>query len=404
MTVRRTALCWQLSPLALALLTTSVTALTLAVVGRRPELVAFTAPLLGVLAGIWGAGRPATHVLVHAEPAEPRCFERETVPVRVTATAAGGIGTLSVRPRPPAGIEALPGGLRAGRWGRYRVPVVVTARAAGGLLTATAVVAAIDLRVYPRPPAARTVVRPNELLDRLGVHIGRMRGGGLEFAGIRPYEPGDPLTKLNWLASSRLGRPHVTERLAERATDVVALIDTTNGCGLDLAVHGAAGIAQAALCRGDRAGVLALGGPARWLGPDIGRRQFYRIVDTVLDATGGSSGAPASPPRAALPPRSCVLAFSPLLDARVGPVLADLRARGHTVLVIDVLRRPVTPVDPLITQLWRADRAVLRRDLAAAAIPVLPWTEGASLDEVLADARSFSLPRRRTRETAPGRR
>jgi hypothetical protein len=39
---------------------------------------------------------------------------------------------------------------------------------------------------------------------------------------------------------------------------------------IDLAVRGAAEIVQAALRRGDRAGVLALGGRTRWLGPDIG--------------------------------------------------------------------------------------------------------------------------------------
>jgi uncharacterized protein (DUF58 family) len=402
---RRLVLRWWPSPLALALGTTSALALVLAVADRRPELIAFTAPLIGALAGGWGCGRPATHVEVRAGQATERCFEQDSLPIGLRAAAVGGAARFTLRPLLPADLTELPGAaMRARRWGRYTVGVRVTARAAGGLLIATVVTDAFDVRVYPRPASLGTGIRPGELLDRLGVHTGRMRGGGVEFAGIRPYVPGDPVVNLNWLATSRLGRPQVTERLAARAADVVAVIDTLTPSGLDAAVHGATALAQAALRRGDRAGVLALGGAPRWLAPDMGRRQFYRVVDTVLDigpTAPGAAQAPLRVPRTGLPPRSWVIVFSPLLDARIGPVIADLRARGHAVLVVDVLRRPQRPPDSLIGQVWRFDREVLRRDLAAARVPVLAWADGSSLDEALG-ASPFSVPHRRNRESAPG--
>ncbi|HET9138205.1 DUF58 domain-containing protein, partial [Actinophytocola sp.] len=292
--------------------------------------------------------------------------------------------------------------MRATRWGRFVVRVRITARAAGGLLVATAVTDAVEVRVYPRPAPLRTRIRPGEPLARLGVHIGRSRGvGHPEFAGIRPYLPGDPVINLNWLATSRLGRPHVTERLAARGADVLTVIDTTTPPGLDAAVHGATEVVRAALRRGDRAGVLALGGGApRWLAPEPGRRQFYRIVDLVLDAKSpDATGAEIRVPRG-LPPRSWVIVFSPLLDARIWPVIAGLYARRHAVVVVDVLRRPNRPPDPLIEQVWRFDREVLRRDLAGTRIPVLAWADGCGLDEVLA-ASPVSVPRRRNRENAP---
>jgi uncharacterized protein (DUF58 family) len=394
---------WWPSPLALALGTTSALALALAVLHRRPELIAFTAPLIGALAGGWGWGRPATHVELHADRATERCFEQDVVAIGLRAKSVGGTARFILRPLLPDGLTALPdAAMRARRWGRFTVRVRITARAAGGLLVATVVTDAFDVRVYPRPGPLLTGIRPGEPLDRLGVHIGRTRGGaGVEFAGIRPYVPGDPVVNLNWLATSRLGRPQVTERLAARSADVVTVIDTVAPCGLDAAVHGATELVQAALRRGDRAGVLALGGPPRWLAPDLGRRQFYRVVDTVLDAAPGTEQAPIRLPRVGLPPRSWVIVFSPLLDARIGPVITELRARGHAVVVVDVLRRPDRRPGPLIEQVWRFDREVLRRDLAGARVPVLAWPDGSSLDEALA-ASPFSVPRRRNREIAPG--
>lgn len=391
-------LSWRPSALALSLATTSATALALAAVFRRPELVAFAAPLLGALIGGARGGRPAGRVRVGADRDTERCFENETVRVHVTVDPGGD--ELVVLPAVPDGLELLERAsgpretwftVRAVRWGRFPLTVRVSGRAAGGLLVGSATAAPAEVRVYPRPAPLRAALRPDHLPDRIGVHIGRRRGEGVEFAGIRPYVAGDQLGRLNWAASARLGRLHITERLAERAADVVALVDTyplagTDRSSLDLAVHGAAEIAQAALRRGDRAGVLALGGPTRWLGPDIGRRQFYRIADAVLDV------APAVPtqttggrvPRSALPPGAFVVAFTPLLDARIGLALQDVRGRGHAILVVDVLRRaPHAALDPLVARLWRLERRALHRDLASLGIPVVLWDESSTLDEVL---------------------
>jgi uncharacterized protein (DUF58 family) len=165
---------------------------------------------------------------------------------------------------------------------------------------------------------------------------------------------------------------------------------------LDLAVQGATEIVQAALRRGDRAGVLALGDGIRWLGPDIGRRQFYRIADAVLDAAAreGSGSGGGRVPRAALPPHAYVVAFTPLLDARIGLALQDVRGRGHAILVVDVLREPPAKddADPLVERLWRLERRGLHRDLTSVGIPVVPWVELSTLDQVLSPLTRRPLP------------
>ena len=77
---------WRPSPLTLAILTCAVVGLAVAVIGSLWQLVAFAAPLIGVLCSI-GWQRPVPAVEVHAEPGTHRCFETEQARVTVWAAA-----------------------------------------------------------------------------------------------------------------------------------------------------------------------------------------------------------------------------------------------------------------------------------------------------------------------------
>ena len=110
------------------------------------------------------------------------------------------------------------------------------------------------------------------------------------------------------------------------------------------ALRGAVQVVQSALRSGDRAGIVTLGGGRpRWLGAEIGRRQFYRVLDTLLgagDEFETTTGTLA--PRAALPPGAIVIGFSTMLDTEFALSLIDLRKRGHTVVAPPkVVRRKV---------------------------------------------------------------
>ena len=224
-------------------------------------------------------------------------------------------------------------------------PGRITVGARGGLLLGTGVVDAADVFVFPLAPPQSTAIPRTELLDRLGTHLTRHIGPGVEYADVRRYVPGDQLRTVNWPVSARRGSLHVTERLTDRAADVVVLVDKypqpparrprppTGPCA------GAVQVVQSALRSGDRAGVVALGDRRpRWLGADIGRRQFYRVLDAVLAAGGDFETTPGTlAPRAAVPPGAIVVAFSTLLDTEFALALIDLRKRGHTVVAVDVL-------------------------------------------------------------------
>src|SRR6185503_11747274 len=123
--------------------------LAAALIGSRWQLIAFVAPLLGVLCSI-GWQRTVPKVYVHAEPDLQRCFEGEQTQVSVWASAepadvavalaiTGVDGMrLDVADDGPTGRQTVTAA--ANRWGRYPIRVAVDVVAPGGLLSGTATV------------------------------------------------------------------------------------------------------------------------------------------------------------------------------------------------------------------------------------------------------------------------
>lgn len=396
---------WRASPLAKAIATGVALALVVAVGGSRWQLIAFAAPLLGVLCSL-GRQSPVPVLRVYATPAAQRCFETEPVELTVGATSSehdGAPVVLAVSADPALRIVTGEGAGKPGRptvltvsaerWGRYPIRATVGTVGRGGLLAGTATVDVAEVTVFPLAPPQPTPIPHSELLDRVGTHLTRHSGRGVEYADIRAYVPGDPLRSVNWPVSARRGSLHVTQRLTDRAADVVVLIDAypqPQGPATEAterSVLGAAQVVQTALRNGDRAGIVTLGGgQPRWVGAEIGQRQFYRIVDAVL---GGGDGFETTTgtlaPRAAVPAGALIVAFSTLLDTEFALALTDLRKRGHVVLAIDVLAgSPFKDhVDPLVDRVWTLQRTAMYRDMATIGVDVASWPHQQSLDQAM---------------------
>jgi uncharacterized protein (DUF58 family) len=394
---------WRASQLTRAIATCAGVALAVAVTSGRWELIAFAAPLLGVLCSIsWQ--RPVPSIRVHADPDSQRCFEDEQARLAVWVTEEAGPGQASSVELTVPGIEGMQlevldsqgrqgktVAASAQRWGRYFIRARIDVVARGGLVAGTAIVDAAEVIVFPLTPPQSTPIPPTELLDRLGAHLTRHLGPGVEYADIRPFVPGDQLRSVNWPVSARRGQLHVTERLTDRAADVVVLIDTYRQPAgpatesTERIVRGAAQVVQTALRHSDRAGIVALGdNRPRWLGADIGQRQFYRVLDTVLgagDRFENTTGTLA--PRAAIPAGAIVIAFSTLLDTEFALALIDLRRRGHVVVAVDILDRlPFDgEQDSLVERLWALQRASMYRDMATIGVDIVSWQTGRSLEQ-----------------------
>jgi uncharacterized protein (DUF58 family) len=397
---REVQLHWRASTLTRAIATCAALALAAALIGSRWQLIAFAAPLLGVLCSVsWQ--RPLPKVAVHAEGGSQRCFESEQtrLTVWVDTETYGAAAKLAVSALDGMVLEVVARTSRqrqtvtatAERWGRYPVRATVEVVAYGGLLVGRGTVDATDVTVFPLTPPQATMLPPTELLDRLGTHLTRHIGSGVEYADIRAYVPGDHLRAVNWPVSARRGRLHVTQRLTDRSVDVVVLIDgypQPAGPATDSTeriVRGAAQVVQTALRNGDRAGIVALGGRRpRWLGADIGQRQFYRVLDAVLgagDEFESTTGTLA--PRAALPSGAIVVGFSTLLDTEFALALIELRRRGHIVVAVDVLQgSPFRAVqDPLVDRMWTLQRSAMYRDMGTVGVDVVAWQPDRTLDQ-----------------------
>jgi uncharacterized protein (DUF58 family) len=377
-----------------------------AVLARHASLLLLGAPALAALAAAGRGERPrALDAEITVAPA--RCFEGEDVEVIATlatpmdeVTFRIGLGpavTLVEGPATQVVVAEHPARarwvIRPHTWGR-QVPCTVTVRCrTDGVGQTGLTLRPGQVEVFPHPPPAGATLLPADLLRRIGEHTAAAAGAGIEFFGIRGYQPGDRLRDLNWSVTSRLGQPHVNQRAALRAADLVIMIDAFSDVGppgettLDVAVRGAAGLATAYLRTGDRVGIVVLGGVLRWLAPSPGNRQFFRIVEMAFGVRFPSEATPDLDrvPRTALPPRALVVLFSPLLDRRALSAVTDLRQRGVSLVVVDVLRyeppaESRLPLSQLAVRLWRLDRAALRTSLTGLGVPVLRWDSGAGLD------------------------
>lgn len=399
---------WRASPLVSALAACAGIALTLAMVTGRWQLAVFAAPFIGVLVGAAKRPEPA-RVWVCGESEALRCLESESVTITASVAAAEPAVVRRLRAVPVDGLlievdkatapSQVTMRVSAQRWGRYTLAVEVQTLSASGLWVGAPVSLPVaELRVYPLADPQDVTLPPADLPDRIGTHLTRHHGPGVEYADIREYVPGDSLRTVNWRVSARRGRLHVTDRLTDRAADVVVLIDTypqPSGpatVATERSARGAAQLVQSVLQRGDRAGVVLLGSAPRWLTPDIGRHQFYRLLDAILDAgEWHAHSTSALAPRAAVPPNAIVVAFSTLLNADFGLALTDLRRRGHPVLVVDVLDHSPfrEEPDPIVARWWRLERSRMYRNIAVTGVDVVGWSHDSGLNHAM-----HMLPRR----------
>jgi uncharacterized protein (DUF58 family) len=164
--------------------------------------------------------------------------------------------------------------------------------------------------------------------ERLAGHYeAAVRGAGLTFADVRPYQPGDDVRRLDWNVTARTGVPHVKRFVEERERIVYLCVDvsgsqhfgTTQTTKRAVAAEVAALLAFAAAARRDRVGLTLFTDRVEFrLSARKGDRHAHRIVRELF------AFSPQS--------RSTALeaALAPLRQARRGVVflVSDFRAEG----------------------------------------------------------------------------
>jgi uncharacterized protein (DUF58 family) len=387
-----------------------------------PELVSLAAPFAVVAAaGLALAERPVVDVDVALE--RELTLEQEEVELELGLSAATAVERLDVLLEVPEGLSLVDGDnpialhlrrgerrplllrLRAERWGGYAVgSVVLRAHDRLGLLAyETRLEHARPLKVYPRPEAVESLLRPLETQVFTGNQVAREKGEGIEFADLRPFFPGDRIRRINWRASARRGELWVNEFHAERNTDVILFLDSftearrEDESTLDRAVRATAALAGHYLRHKDRVGLVSFGGVLNWLLPATGLTQVYRITDSLLDTEIVLNYAWKDIdviPRRTLPPKAIVIALTPLLDERALRALIDLRARGFDLAIVEVSPIPfVTPGtdehERLAYRLWVMRREALRAQYLRVGVPVASWDDDVPFSSALEEVRAF---------------
>jgi uncharacterized protein (DUF58 family) len=150
-----------------------------------------------------------------------------------------------------------------------------------------------DLDLPPPEQLARgdfeMVVR--RLADDLafGSDASRLIGGGIEYAGSRPYVPGDPVRSIDWKRTARTGVAHIREYEALKRTTVHVVVDTSASMAVrssarskhDLAIWIASAVGLLALRR--LSPVAIVGGGERRTPPHgtLSRGDLHSAIDPL---------------------------------------------------------------------------------------------------------------------------
>ena len=394
----------------------------LGLVALSGEVLVLAIPLVIYLGAalLWGPPRP--RLRVNRSLSVNRTFEGQGVTVSLSVTNEGeGLEEVLVADVVPPGLELVDGEPEAltplaageaveleytvrGRRGIFRfADVGVTASDHLSLVQRRVTLAApAQLLVMPEVARLRRVtIRPLRTRATAGPVPARQGGAGVEFFGVREYQPGDALRWINWRASARHPRTLFTNEFEqERIADVGLILDArqrsdvrSNGEALfESAVRATASLANAFLSDGNRVGLLVYGGFLDWTFPGYGRVQRMQILEALARAETGESMVFDSLdylPTRLFPAKSQIVLISPLCPDDWG-YLVRLRARGYQLLVIspDPVAFETGASGPdrvweLAARIARLERTLLLRRVRQAGIQVVDWQVDRPFDQVV---------------------
>ena len=258
--------------------------------------------------------------------------------------------------------------------------------------------------VRPAPLQVRPVtLKPRATLPTAGPISARRAGSGTDFWGVREYQPGDSLHRINWNLAAR--HPHklfTNDYEREEIADFGLILDARRLANtgtleeelFEYSVSAVATLAKNFLRNGNRVSLLVSGETILTAFPGYGNQQLNLLLWNLARARLGGNLPFTSLkhfPVTLFPARSLLVIFSPV-DPRDQEAYARLRAFGYDVLLISpdpvdfIARRlPKTRTNGLASRMARVERVIQLKRLLKLGVKVIDWQVNQPLEPLVRD-------------------
>ncbi len=255
--------------------------------------------------------------------------------------------------------------------------------------------------------------RPRSTLHAPGSIPARLGGSGTDFFGVRKYQPGDSLRRLDWRQSARHPRQLFTKEFEqEEIAEISLILDARPRTDLrvgaeslfEFCVGATASLAEMFLHQGHRTSLLVFGEPMLHAFPGYGKIQLHRILGCLsrarVETAAHKSGLLDFMPIRMFPSHALVIIISSLTSADPS-LFRRLRAFGYSVLLISP--DPIDFAGPtlkrdaagrLALRATRLERRLRLNSISELQIPVIDWQVRRPLFPLVRSALTRSSGRR----------
>ncbi len=252
------------------------------------------------------------------------------------------------------------------------------------------------------PHLGHIEIRPRQTRGFTGPIPARHSGVGMSFFGVREYQMGDSLRRVNWKVSARNEQDLFTNQFEqERIADVGLILDARTQTNLEVngrnlfeySVQAAAALADSFLADGHRVSLLTYGFGMQRVFPGYGKIQRQLILRSLTQAEVGSNFALESLhylPTRLFPARSQLVMITPL-GMKDYSAFARLCQDGYEVLLISpnpvVYELQMFAQEGQLTQqahsLARLERSLLLRKLTRLGVVVVDWNVSQPFEQAM---------------------
>lgn len=139
----------------------------------------------------------------------------------------------------------------------------------------------------------RIEIKTRKIVDEnlAGKYHTAFKGQGMEFAEVRPYQPGDDIRSIDWNVTARMGEYFIKKFIEERELTVMILVDMSGsqeyGSGektkRDVAAELTALFAFSAIRNQDKVGCLIFTDEVElFISPKKGKKHVLRLIREIL--------------------------------------------------------------------------------------------------------------------------